>query len=392
MTEWIQTGSQSMMEPVTAAVLLVLLVSLIQGLIRGASGSARRLFFFVWESIVIVACLVLASHWAGKLSPVAADMLRKHVIVPSRALGSIEQAWYTLITSIRDFALLRYVLLFLLIYMLLRVAASGLNPLFELIFRRKVHVDGDGRQQERRMALPRQRAASRAFGALLGGIHGAGRAFIFIAVLFVYVSLLPNGVGAQMIKQSPLYTQAAVLLEPVAGDMLAGRGPVLAEAMQAEFQNILQRKYEVIDYAIPADIEQAAMQVVKDARTDEAKARALYAWLGTRIAYDWDKARNYEEQGIWQEQTPQNTFDTRKGVCIDVARLYDMMARAVDVEVRVVTGLGADGKGGFGPHAWNEVRIEGKWLPLDATWASSGDWFNSPDFEQTHIRDKQLSM
>jgi hypothetical protein len=30
---------------------------------------------------------------------------------------------------------------------------------------------------------------------------------------------------------------------------------------------------------------------------------------------------------------------------------------------------------------------DGSWIPLDATWAASGDWFNPPQFEQTHIRD-----
>jgi transglutaminase/protease-like cytokinesis protein 3 len=52
--------------------------------------------------------------------------------------------------------------------------------------------------------------------------------------------------------------------------------------------------------------------------------------------------------------------------------------------------MGADGRGGYGPHAWNEVKIgegDGSWIPLDATWAASGDWFNPPQFEQTHIRD-----
>ncbi|MOA39460.1 hypothetical protein D3C78_1612420 [compost metagenome] len=68
------------------------------------------------------------------------------------------------------------------------------------------------------------------------------------------------------------------------------------------------------------------------------------------------------------------------------------MARSAGLEVRVVTGKGADGRGGYGPHAWNEVLIgdsdgEESWVPIDATWARSGDWFNPPKFEETHIRE-----
>ena len=60
---------------------------------------------------------------------------------------------------------------------------------------------------------------------------------------------------------------------------------------------------------------------------------------------------------MWKEQTPKETFSSGKGVCIDTARLYSVMARAVGLETRVVTGKGADGRGGFGNHAWNEVKL-----------------------------------
>lgn len=93
---------------------------------------------------------------------------------------------------------------------------------------------------------------------------------------------------------------------------------------------------------------------------------------------------------IWKEQTPEETYATRKGVCIDYSRLYAVMARSIGLEVKVVTGLGYDGRGGYGPHAWNEVYLNdsSKWVPLDSTWVSSGgNWFNPPNFNQTHIRE-----
>lgn len=377
-------------EPVSIIVLLLLFVSLVQGMRRGASGSARRLFFFVWDGIVIVICLLAAGRIAGHLSPLAADWLVSHVEVPKQELKSIEQAWFTLLTSLRDFSLLRFGLLFLLTYFLLRAVTGFLfTPLLERLFAGRYNRPQQ-QDRPRLTELPGGRAASRTVGALLGVVHGAGRSFVFIAALFIYATLLPNGLLVDDIKQSPLYTEAAAVLEPVAGDVLANQGPVLAQAVQAEFQNILQRKYEIIDYAVPAEIEEAALHVTKDAKSDEDKARALYDWLGSRIAYDYDKANNYVDNGVWKEQTPQDTFTTRTGVCIDVARLYAVMARASGLEVRVVTGLGGDSRGGFGPHAWNEVRVGGEtgtWIPLDATWASSGNWFNSPGFDQTHIRE-----
>ena len=384
MTSWVQLFSEP--EPIAIIVLLLLLGSLVQGMRRGASGSARRLFYFVWEGVVLVACLVLAAQLTNVLSPVTAKWLVDHVKLPQHELSGVEQAWYTLITSLRDFALLRYGVLFLLGYLLLRSLAALMEP----IAARAVEVMLRSGSEEPLPGSRGKRSASRALGAIIGAAHGAGRSFIFVALLFVYVSLLPNGWYVDKISDSQVYNKAASWLSPVAGDVLAGQGPVFTKAVESQFQQILQRKYEIIDYAIPAEIEQAALYVTKDAQTKEEKARALYHFLGTRIAYDWDKARNYEERGIWKEQTPPETFDTRKGVCIDIARLYAVMARSAGLEVRVVTGMGADGRGGFGPHAWNEVQIgegDAGWIPLDATWANAGDWFNPPAFEDTHIRE-----
>ncbi|MFC4103047.1 transglutaminase domain-containing protein [Paenibacillus xanthanilyticus] len=385
MNGWVQALLKP--EPVALLVLIVLLVSLIQGVRRGASGSAKHLFFFVWETASTVLSLVLAGKAAAKLSPYVRDwLIAREIIVPREELGPVKQLWYTFATSLRDFELLRFGVLFLLLYMLIRLLLGQLYPLAAILFDR-----ASRRRVDPGLRSGQVRTGSRAAGAALGAMLGAGRSFVALAVLFIYVTLLPSGPLVDEIRESSFYAKTAdELLEPVAGDALAKRGPVLNEAVQTEFKRVLQRKYEVIDAAVPADIEEAAKAVTAKSRGDEAKARALYDWLGSRIAYDWEKARNYEERGIWKEQTPADTFASRRGVCIDVARLYAVMARSVGLEVRVVTGQGADGRGGFGPHAWNEVRLAdqgGEWIPLDATWAASGNWFNPADFDRTHVRE-----
>ncbi|MBW7474398.1 transglutaminase-like domain-containing protein [Paenibacillus oenotherae] len=386
MNTWVQALLKP--EPVALMVMLVLVVSLVQGLRSGASGSAKRLFFFVWTAALVVISLLLAGRGAAFLSPhLRAYLIERNIVVPQEQLGALSQFWYTFVTSIRDFELLRFGLLFLLCYMLLRFVLGFLEPLGAMLFER---YRSGGNGEPRQELFPQ--AASRTTGAAIGALLGAGRAFVVIAILFVYVSLLPDGPLTDSIRASSFYNKTAdELLQPVAGDVLE-RGPVLTGAVEAEFRRVLQRKYEVIDSAVPDNIAEAAHAVAKDAESDREKARALYDWIGSRIAYDWDKADNYVEQGIWKEQTPADTFGTRKGVCIDVARLYAVMARTVGLEVRVVTGQGADGRGGYGPHAWNEVRLaDGGWIPLDATWASTGDWFDPQHFERTHIRESSIT-
>lgn len=395
MASWIHAITT--FEPVALIIMALLLVSLVQGLVKGASGSAKRLFFFVWDGVLMLASFFAAWKTAALLSPAVAKLLAG-VHPPQKEVGALVQLWYTFVTSLSDFALFRYGVLMLLLYGVFRLAAGRLASPIErwverLGGRRSRGMDGRAvlDMDDDRRLLPGGRLASRAIGGIIGAVHGAVRSLLLIAALFVYATLSPSGPLTEQIRSSDVYSEAsAQLLEPVAGQLLADRGPVLTEAVGDELQRIIQRKYEIKDYAIPNNIAEAALAVTKDATTDEEKARALYRWVGTRIAYDWDKARNYEEHGIWKEQTPADTFELRLGVCIDVSRLYAVMARAAGLEVRIVTGMGGTTASGFGPHAWNEVRIadaEGNaiWVPLDATWAMSGDWFNPPGFDSTHI-------
>ena len=94
-------------EPVAIIVLLLLFGSLVQGMRRGASGSARRLFFFIWEGVVIIVCLLLAGQLANRLSPMIAEWLIRNVNQPKLELASFDQPSYTQLTSISDYPLLR---------------------------------------------------------------------------------------------------------------------------------------------------------------------------------------------------------------------------------------------------------------------------------------------
>ena len=61
---------------------------------------------------------------------------------------------------------------------------------------------------------------------------------------------------------------------------------------------------------------------------------------------------------------------TCQGYCV---LLYRML-RENGVDCRVVTGIGVD-DGGEQLHAWNIVKLDGRWYNLDATWdALSEEW------------------
>ncbi|MFD3260312.1 transglutaminase domain-containing protein [Paenibacillus lentus] len=369
---------------ISALLMLIMVISILQGLMRGASRSAGRLFTLFSGGLLSLLSILASIPFTMWIAPKVQQWLGSFAL-PGRELSRWEQLYYTLITAVRDFPLMRFAVVFILSYWLIR-SVMGLICAFAF----------GGDSLFGRLAAGREGAASgisRLMGAGIGAVIGAARCLMVIAVLFIVVTLFPNSGFSRYVEASPVYQQGArTIIEPLSGELIKDKLPVFTRGAREELNGILQRRYEVIDAEIPQDIEQTAATITANAKTDEEKARLLYEWIGTRVAYDYDKVRDYEEKDIWHEQTPQMTFDSKRGVCIDYSRLYAVMARSQGLQVKVVTGLGYDGRGGYGPHAWNEVYLTEKdvWIPLDATWARSGNWFNPPAFNETHVADNVI--
>ncbi|MFC5530110.1 transglutaminase domain-containing protein [Cohnella yongneupensis] len=362
---------------VTWVLLLVVAVSLYQGIRRGASGSAKQLLSFLLSALLTVAAIVASAILAATLSPQLQAWLSDTSTSRPGPDGSLlSQVVYTVVSSLRDLPLLRFSVLFLLVSFIIRLLLGLLARALATIAVLPLS------------ALPSGGSVGRSIGGFIGAALGAGRALLFTAILFAYCAIFPSAPMTDYIQQSGLYREvAAQVIRPATGSLLEDRLPVFAQSFNEELGQLWQRRYDLIDADLPDAIVATAESTTQGLTTDEQKARALYDWVGSAIAYDYDKANDYIERGEWREQDPEATFATRKGVCIDYARLYAAMARSVGLDARVVTGLGYDGRGGYGAHAWNEVfeSETGRWAPLDATWAQTGDWFDVAGFADTHI-------
>ncbi|MFD0696398.1 transglutaminase domain-containing protein [Paenibacillus sp. GCM10027628] len=376
---WTQLSSINF---ISIVIVLAFALSVIQGFYRGGSGSAKHLISMLVEAIIAIISMYLAWKGVQLISPLIQTWLKgRDLQIPTGEIGTLKQMYYTAITSIRDFPLLRFGVLFLMGYLMIKQVLNLLtDPWIGYVLARRGSYEPVSKS-----------FISSVTGGLIGSVAGVARALMVIAVLFIYVTLFPHSLVTPYIQSSEMYQKGAKeVISPFTGDFIANKAPVFTRAVEQEFSNILQRKYEVLDAQIPGNIADAAKEVTANGKTDEEKAKLLYKWVGTRVQYDWDKVKLYEEQRIWKEQTPEDTFNTHKGVCIDYSRLYALMARSAGLDVKVVTGLGYDGQGSYGPHAWNEVYLKEseRWVPLDSTWvASGGNWFNPPNFDQTHIKE-----
>ncbi len=115
-------------------------------------------------------------------------------------------------------------------------------------------------------------------------------------------------------------------------------------------------------------------------KDEEKKARALFAWIIYHVDYDGYSYRVMKEnltgkgnparQGVNIED---DIFETRLGLCLDIAELYKRMADLAGLESVLIYGSAGNlsSETPIG-HVWNAVKINGQWEFVDATWGMVG--------------------
>lgn len=133
------------------------------------------------------------------------------------------------------------------------------------------------------------------------------------------------------------------------------------------------------------EIDETARHIAANAADSRGKAYLIYRWISANIGYDYDKAAQLaiDPRGI--DSGSIVAFTERTGVCFDYSSLYISMCRAAGLRTRLITGQAYSGTA-WGDHAWNQVYIpeEDKWVNVDATFGSNGNYFDKADFYADH--------
>jgi len=136
-----------------------------------------------------------------------------------------------------------------------------------------------------------------------------------------------------------------------------------------------------------------AKKLVAPFPSQEEKVRSIFIWITHNIKYDYRKFKKNQRKGGYRikgrskkeiaikrrklrERKIAQTYRVCKGVCEDYSYLFQSMCKAVGIEASYITGVTKSGPLQIGKypkhsaHAWNAVKIKGKWYLLDATWAA----------------------
>lgn len=119
-----------------------------------------------------------------------------------------------------------------------------------------------------------------------------------------------------------------------------------------------------------ASHENLAIYLTQQFNEESSKVRSIYSWIAHNISYD---QKSITDPSNRESQLAANVWKNRTAVCEGFSNLFNEMCTSAGIESRVVKGYVKNLTGNdlrFPNHAWNGVKVNGKWKLLDVTWAS----------------------
>jgi hypothetical protein len=138
--------------------------------------------------------------------------------------------------------------------------------------------------------------------------------------------------------------------------------------------------------------EQLVDSLTNPLGTDVEKFRAIFRWIADNISYDYQLyLKIISKEAKWKnnkkamsrlaermsEKKLRRMILSRKAICSGYATLLDYMCSLAGIESVFINGHGRtyNLSNGRPNHAWNAVKLNGKWYLCDVTWASG--WVDS---------------
>lgn len=168
----------------------------------------------------------------------------------------------------------------------------------------------------------------------------------------------------------------------------------------ATFAQDFSKVSEKIDsYPKLITAEKLAAKIASDFSSNKDKIKAIFYWMTHNIRYDLVEFRNPRQPDsfMYSDETDKQrklqaiadkivakTLRTRKGVCEGYAATFSKLCDLLSIENEIIEGYVRFGiqtignQGNVPNHAWNAVKLNGKWQFIDATWAAGavmyGKW------------------
>lgn len=198
-----------------------------------------------------------------------------------------------------------------------------------------------------------------------------------------------------LLVQAPAGEGESYALRPSVGSYVTGRGYFHSGPGKYEIAVCRQdgrRLYYLLSfrveysgpapnrYLLPTSLVQSDDPKIKSLAERLARGRkgprraitALHDWVAQNITYDFAAATG---QTAVPPVDARSVLSRRTAVCEGFANLFAALVRSLGLECIVMTGRAWNGTAWM-PHAWNAVKLDGVWQPVDVTWDAG---FLTPD-------------
>ncbi|WP_062318421.1 transglutaminase domain-containing protein [Demequina maris] len=133
-----------------------------------------------------------------------------------------------------------------------------------------------------------------------------------------------------------------------------------------------ERRRALTVSAARAGVEAAGVAAAPD---DATKVGLIYDYIAAVAEYDVEAAEEIEREAssdrVDHSQEAYGILVDGYAVCRGYSKAFLAMAHEAGLDAVEVTG--SDNAGRFGgSHAWNKVRVDGRWLLVDITWDDDG--------------------
>lgn len=152
------------------------------------------------------------------------------------------------------------------------------------------------------------------------------------------------------------------ILEKISGNRYKVIGKEQINSMEETGNEVFMSSSQPIYWEDEVELIKLSKFIVKDAKTEIEKVRAVYNYVVNNIEYDYDKINNINDNYV---PDLGEILNLGKGICYDYASLFAGMLRAEGIPTKLVKGYKDDLKQ---YHAWNEVFLEEEWHVIDTTY------------------------
>lgn len=171
-----------------------------------------------------------------------------------------------------------------------------------------------------------------------------------------------------------------------------GLDPTLMATYIAEDESQNAEIIDIVNYFIYNNI--------RPNMSDFEKEIEIIKYLVTNVTYDVDELSN-DTNFINDSYKAYGALVNHKAVCSGYAKAFDILAKKCGLSSTVVTGEAINSSSQNGPHAWNQIYLDGEWYNVDVTFEDpltnvvlgANQLFNNyinrtdADFSVDHVRE-----